>query len=81
MGFGISETPDGSTVPVSLGSLTKRILLKPGKSSVIHFMVPLPLGIPTGNQYIVATVDPSNAFLDPNLANNINVGQAPVSIT
>jgi hypothetical protein len=29
----------------------------------------------------VVDVDPTNALLDPNLANNVVVGQSPVSIT
>ncbi|HWF43842.1 MAG TPA: CARDB domain-containing protein, partial [Candidatus Kapabacteria bacterium] len=78
--FGLSATQDGAT-PASLGSLTKRINLKPGKSTVVHFSVPLALGVATGSQYVVATVDPSNAFLDPNLVNNVFTDQQPITIT
>ena len=78
--FGLSLSNAG-TSPVALGTLSKPISIKPGQSKVIHFSVPLAVGLPTGNQYIVADVDPNNVFLDPNLANNINTFQTPISVT
>jgi hypothetical protein len=78
--LGLSQSPDGSS-PASLATLSKRISLKPGASQVLRFNVALPLGVLTGNGYLVADVDPANAYLDPNLANNVSVGQQPVSVT
>ena len=78
--FSLSATQDGAS-PVSLATLTRHINLKPGVSTVLHFSVPLALGIPTGNEYVVVNLDPSDAFLDSNLANNILVDQQPITIT
>jgi hypothetical protein len=78
--FALSASQDGSS-PTGLGSLTRPINLKPGKSVMLNFSVPLALGVPTGNEYVVATVDPSNAFLDPNLSNNTSTDQTPIIIT
>ncbi|HET6250077.1 MAG TPA: CARDB domain-containing protein [Tepidisphaeraceae bacterium] len=78
--FSVSATPDGASA-VPLATIVHHISLKPGKSSVIHFNVPVALGSPTGNQYVVADVDPSDAFLDSNLANNMTVGQQPITFT
>jgi hypothetical protein len=78
--FGASATPDGAS-PFALGTIAKPIHLKPGQSKVIKYSIPLALNVPVGNDYIVVDVDPTNALLDPNLANNVVVGQSPVSIT
>jgi hypothetical protein len=78
--LGLSNSPAGSA-PFSLGTLSKSINLKPGASKLLHLSVPLPLGVVTGNEYIVADIDPANAFLDPNPANNTSVGQQAISVT
>ena len=57
--------------PVNLATLSKPIVIKPGKMQVLHFLVVLPLGIPTGNQFIVANVDPMRTCTTTqNLLNN-----------
>ena len=55
--------------------------IQPGKHTTLHLKVPLAVGMPTGNQYIVANVDPANEFLDPLLGDNISVSVSPVGVT
>lgn len=78
--FGESVSTTGSS-PVNLGTLSKRIHIKPTATQVLHFMVPLPLGIPSGNQFIVADVDPGDVYNESNLTNQVAVSGSPVSLT
>lgn len=77
--FFASPNPDG-TNPTELGSTTRPILIPSGKARTLVFNVKLTVGVTTGNQFIVATVDPSNTFNDPTLADNTAVSLTPVSI-
>lgn len=78
--FGASATPNGANA-FPLGSVSKNINIKNGKFIKLTLSVPLPIGIATGNQYLTATVDPTNTFNDPNLANNTTVSASAVSVT
>jgi hypothetical protein len=78
--FGESTDMSGSS-PANLATLSKHISIRPGKTQVLHFLVTLPLGIPTGNQFIVANVDPMDVYNDPNLLNNIGVSGSPITVT
>lgn len=77
--FSLSANSDGSN-PFAIGSLSRRIVLRAGHHTVLHFAVPLAAGVQSGNQYVVADVDPSNLFSDPNLGNNTMVSLTPVGI-
>jgi hypothetical protein len=76
--FALSTNSDGSN-PFTVATLTKHINLKPGATTKLHLSVPVALGSPSGNQFIVAVVDPSDVFNDSNLANNTAVSTSPVS--
>lgn len=80
MAFAFSANTDGSSA-FQLGALNRNINIHPGKMTRLHYAIPIPPGSPTGNQYLVATADPNNVFLDSNLTNNTNVLQKAISIT
>ncbi|HWE02542.1 MAG TPA: CARDB domain-containing protein [Tepidisphaeraceae bacterium] len=77
--FADSPLPTGAS-PAALGTVSTHINLKANSSKTLHLKVTVPLGTLSGNQYIVATVDPSDVFNDTNLANNVTVSAAPVSL-
>jgi hypothetical protein len=65
---------------VALGTVSTTIAIKPGFSKPLHLRVPVPLGTLSGNQYIVADIDPLDVFHDTNLANNTAFSGSPVSL-
>jgi hypothetical protein len=69
----------GGSNPFQVATLTKHINLKAGGSVKLHLSVPVALGSPSGNQFIVAVLDPNDLFNDSNLANNTAISAAPVS--
>lgn len=77
--FASSPSPDGSNA-FDLATLTTRISLKPAASKTLRLRVPLPVGSPTGSVYLVATVDPNDAFSESNEGNNVAVSASPIGI-
>lgn len=65
---------------VSIGSTSKRINLQPGKKTTAHVRVLLPAGTATGNQYLIATITPTD-FTDSIPGNNVSVSATPISIS
>lgn len=78
--FAASPNADGSS-GTSLGATQRAVLIRPGKTTTMHFSVKIPIGSPSGNQFITANVDSTNVLNDPNLADNFAVSLTPVSIT
>jgi hypothetical protein len=78
--FELSTSANGAN-PFQVATLTKHISITAGKSELLHLRVPVALGSPSGNQFIVAVLDPSNVFNDSNLANNTAISAAPVSLS
>jgi len=76
--FELSASSDGAN-PIQAASLTSHIDLKPDASQKLHFSVPVALGSPSGNQFIVAVVDPNDAFNELPRTNNTAVSAVPVS--
>jgi hypothetical protein len=76
--FELSPNTDGSD-PVQAANVAHPISLKPGTSQLLHLHVPVALGLPSGNQFIVAVIDPMDVFDDTDLANNVAVSVTPVS--
>jgi CARDB protein len=76
--FELSSNSAGSN-PFQVANVGAHIKLKPGASAKLHLNVPVALGSPSGNQFIVAVVDPSDRFNDSNLANNVAISAAPVT--
>lgn len=79
--FSASQSPALGGSLFALGPITKHISVKSGKTQRLHVRVPLTVGITTGNEYLVASIDPNHLFLDPNLANNIAISQSAVSVS
>jgi hypothetical protein len=76
--FELSSTSDGAN-PFQAANVSTHINIKPSTTKKLHLRVLVPLGASSGNQYIIATVDPSDVFNDTNLANNVAISTAPVS--
>jgi hypothetical protein len=77
--FAASPGSDGSN-PFELTTLSTRINLAPGTSKMLHLKIPLAIGTLAGPAFLVATVDPNNAFADPNQANNVAISATPISL-
>jgi CARDB len=77
--FAASPNADGSD-PFNLVTLSTPIKLAPGASKLLRLKVPLPIGAPTGNEFLVTTVDPNNAFADPNESNNVSISVTAISM-
>lgn len=74
----LSASADGAN-PFQAANLTNHISIKAGKSVKLHLRVPVALGSPSGNQFIVAVLDPNDVFNDSNLVNNTAISASPVS--
>ncbi len=77
--FEVSGSPTGSN-PFQLANMTSPIKLKPDQSVKLNLKVPLALGMPTGNAYIVAVVDPADAFNESNTSDKVSVSSNRVNI-
>ncbi|HZL38196.1 MAG TPA: CARDB domain-containing protein [Tepidisphaeraceae bacterium] len=67
---------------VSLGTTTLRhVHIKAHGHITIHVRILVPLGSPTGNQYLVVTLDPQNKLLDINPGNNTSIGEVPIVLS
>jgi uncharacterized membrane protein len=78
--FELSSSSDGSN-PIQVANVTSHILIKPGGSEKLPLSVPVPLGSPAGNQFIVSVLDPSDVFNSPNRTNNTAISALPVNFT
>lgn len=78
--FALSSSSTGAN-PFTVASLNTHIRIKPGASKVLHFRIPVAPGSPSGNQFVVATLDPANVFNDSSLGNNTAISLTPVSLT
>jgi len=76
--FDLSANSDGSD-PFQVANVTAHISIKPGVTAILHLSVPVALGSPSGDQFIVAVVDPQDVFNDTNPDNNTAVSATPVS--
>jgi len=75
-----SDSSDGSD-PQDWTTLTQRISIKPKAHAVLSLSSALPAGLAAGQYFAVATVDPSNTFHEPSLANNTAVSSKPITLT
>jgi hypothetical protein len=76
--FELSSSSNGSN-PFQVANTTTHIRIKAGSAEKLHLSVPVALGSPSGNQFIVAVLDPNNVFNDSNPGNNTAISAAPVS--
>ncbi len=77
--FELSGSSTGSNA-IQLANMTSPIKLKPGQSVKLNLKVPLAPGMPTGNAYIVAVVDPADAFNESNTSDKVSVSSNRVNI-
>ena len=75
-----SASSNGSN-PFALATLQTTIRLQPGKIQIVHLKVPVPAGVPLGTMYLTADVDPSNAFDETDLTNNVVVSGSAIKIS
>ena len=78
--FEMSTSGNGSN-PFQVANVTVPIKIKPGASEILHLNVPTALGGPTGEEYIVAVLDPMNAFDEPSLSNNTAISLTRVDFS
>jgi hypothetical protein len=76
--FELSQSSDGADA-VQVATLTSHINLKPNASEKLHLSVPVALGSPSGNQFVVAVLDPNDVFNESPTSNNTAVSAVPVS--
>jgi cyclophilin family peptidyl-prolyl cis-trans isomerase len=67
--------------PFSLSTLTAFINIKPGGKQVLHLKVPIALGSPSGEQFIVATLTSDNVFGSTDFTNPAAVSATTVNLT
>jgi hypothetical protein len=78
--FEMSTSSNGSN-PFQIATITAPIDIKPGATKKLTLTVPVALGSPTGKEFIVAVLDPTDAFSDPDLTNNTAVSLKQVDFT
>jgi len=78
--FEFSTSPSGAN-PLQLATTTTPININVGASQTVRFSVPLALGLPTGHEYLVAVIDPTNAFSEANLSNKVSVTKTTIDVT
>lgn len=76
--FEMSTSSDGSN-PLQVANITSHIIIKPGRSEMLHLHVPVALGSPSGNQFIVAVLDPQDLFNESNPSGDVAISATPVS--
>jgi hypothetical protein len=62
---------DGNSNPFQLANVVAKAKLEPNKPAVVSLSVPIALGGPTGQQYLIAVLDPRDVLNDVNLSNNV----------
>lgn len=78
--FSASTASNGAN-PFSLETVSTRINLAPGRTQAVHVKVSLPLGMPTGQLYLVSTLDPNDVFNDVDLANNTAISSSFITVS
>ena len=78
--FEFSTSSNGSN-PFQVAVPTKKIDLAPGVSLKVRFSVPTALGGPTGLDYVVAVVDPTDAFKELNLTDNTSISHTVMDVS
>ena len=76
--FELSSSSNGSN-PFQVANVTTRISLAPGGSKSVTLSVPVALGSLTGDMYLMAVIDPMDAFHDVNMSNNITISTTRIS--
>jgi hypothetical protein len=75
-----SDSSDGSD-PQAWTTLTQHISIKPNAHVVLRLASAVPAGLAAGQYFVVATVDPSNAFHEPSLADHTAVSATPITLS
>jgi CARDB len=74
-----STNSDGSDA-IQFTTQTVSLNVAPGKTQSFHFPFTIPVTIPPGTYYGVATIDPSNTFNDTDTTNNTTVSQGGLPV-
>lgn len=78
--LGLSSSSDGS-LPVSLGSVTRRIKLKAGGKATFRVTEKITGAVAQGTYFGVAVIDPANTFAESNTTNNSAVSSNSVRVS